>query len=104
RFDLEGVVGPETVWVRVTPFSADGPYAGRPASDLTLFALSGLMHVTGEPDGPPMKFPGQQAYAPTGIQAATAALVALHARRRTGKGQAVDLSAFQSVTLSNYRE
>lgn len=104
RFDLESALGPETIWIRVTPFRANGPYAGRPASDLTLFALSGLMHVTGEPDGPPMKFPGQQAYALTGIQAATAALVALHARRRTGKGQTVDLSAFQSATLSNYRE
>jgi crotonobetainyl-CoA:carnitine CoA-transferase CaiB-like acyl-CoA transferase len=62
------------------------------------------MHVTGEPTGSPLKFPGQQAYALTGIQAATAALMALYARRRTGKGQSADLSAFQSTTLANYRE
>jgi len=104
RFELGSAVGPETIHIKVAPFSADGPYAGRPASDLTLFALSGLMHVTGEPDGPPMKFPGQQAYALTGIQAATAALMALYARRRTGKGQSAQLSGFQSATLSNYRE
>lgn len=104
RFDLESAIGPETIHIKVAPFSAEGPYAGRPASDLTLFALSGLMHVTGEPDGPPTKFPGQQAYALTGIQAATAALMALFARHQTGKGQKAELSAFQSVTLANYRE
>ncbi|MFD1912178.1 CoA transferase [Halodurantibacterium flavum] len=104
RFQL-GADLPETcIHVKVASFSPDGPYAGLPATDLTLFAMSGLMHVTGEPDGPPLKFPGQQAYALTGIQAATVALMALYARRRTGKGQTADLSAFQSVTLANYRE
>ena len=104
RFDLASAVSPTTIHIKVAPFSAAGPYAGRPTSDLTLFALSGLMHVTGEPDGPPTKFPGQQAYALTGIQAATAALMALYARRRSGNGQTADLSAFQSATLANYRE
>ncbi len=104
RFGLSQTVSRDTIYIRVTPFSAKGPYAGRPATDLTLFALSGLMHVTGEPDRPPLKFPGQQAYALTGIQAATAALLGLYARRRTGAGQKIDLSAFQSTTLSNYRE
>jgi Predicted acyl-CoA transferases/carnitine dehydratase len=104
RFALADAVSPRAIYVRVAPFSAEGPYAGRPATDLTLFALSGLMHVTGEPQEPPLKFPGQQAYALTGIQAATVALMGLHARRKTGKGQAADLSALQSATLANYRE
>jgi crotonobetainyl-CoA:carnitine CoA-transferase CaiB-like acyl-CoA transferase len=104
RFDLASALTPQTIHIKVTPFSASGPYAGRPASDLTLFALSGLMHVTGEPTGSPLKFPGQQAYALTGIQAATAALMALYARRRIGSGQSAELSAFQSTTLANYRE
>lgn len=104
RFNLAEAVTPQTIYVRVAPFSAEGPYAGRPATDLTLFALSGLMHVTGEPQAPPLKFPGQQAYALTGIQAATAALMGLYARRKTGKGQAAGLSALQSATLANYRE
>lgn len=104
RFDLANAVTDQTIYVRVSSFSETGPYAARPASDLTLFALSGLMHVTGEPSGPPLKFPGQQAYALTGIQAATAALIALYARRRAGTGQTAAVSAFQSVTLANYRE
>lgn len=76
----------------------------RAATDLTLMAQSGLMHVTGTPDRPPLRLPGEQAYALTGIQAATAALMGLRARRRTGSGQRIALSALQSVALANYRE
>lgn len=75
-----------------------------PATDLTLMAASGLMTVIGEPDKPPLRLPGQQAYALTGIQVATAALLGLVARRRTGEGQRIDVSAVQSATLANYRE
>ncbi|MFC7703799.1 CoA transferase [Plastorhodobacter daqingensis] len=76
----------------------------RRVTDLTLMAMSGLMAITGDPDHPPLRFPGEQAYALTGIQAATAALLALHARRRDGKGQRAVVSALQSATLANYRE
>ena len=79
----------------------DGP---RPVTDLTLMAQSGLMHVIGQPERPPLRLPGEQAYALTGIQAATAALMGLRARRQTGKGQRVTLSALQSTALANYRE
>lgn len=104
RFNLGQFASKNAIYIRVAPFTANGPYAGRPANDLTLFALSGLLHVTGEPDHPPLKFAGQQTYALTGIQAATAALMGLYARRRTGRGQKADLSGFQSATLANYRE
>lgn len=95
---------PGLIHVIVRPTSPKGPHAGEPATDLTLMALSGLMTVVGEPDRPPLKLPGEQAYALTGIQAATAALMGLRARRLTGRGQRVDLSARQSATLANYRE
>ncbi|MBF9033720.1 carnitine dehydratase [Rhodobacterales bacterium HKCCE2091] len=75
-----------------------------PVTDLTLMAASGLMTVIGEPDRPPLRLPGEQAYALTGIQVATAALMGLAARRRTGQGQRIDVSAVQSATLANYRE
>src|SRR5690606_2197870 len=106
RFGLAEIAArnPASIFVKVTPFSPAGPHADRPATDLTLFALSGLMHVTGEPDRPPLKFPGQQAYALTGIQAATAALMGLYARRRIGTGQGIELTAVKSATLANYRE
>ncbi|GGL61514.1 CoA transferase [Wenxinia marina] len=75
-----------------------------PATDLTLMARSGLMTVIGDPDRPPLRLPGEQGYALTGIQVATAALLGLAARRRTGQGQRIDVSAVQSATLANYRE
>lgn len=96
RFDL--TPGVQTIHVRVAPGT------GGKANDLTLMALSGLMTVTGDPDQPPLRFPGQQAFALTGIQAATAALIGLYARRRIGHGQKIDLSALKSATLANYRE
>lgn len=106
RFGLAGHLNDNgrTIHIRVKPFSEGGPYDGRPATDLTLMALSGLMTVTGDPDRPPLRFPGEQAYALTGIQAAIAALIGLYARRRIGQGQTISLSALQSATLANYRE
>ncbi|MAQ85870.1 MAG: carnitine dehydratase [Maritimibacter sp.] len=80
------------------------PDSDRPATDLTLMAQSGLMHVIGQPDRPPLRLPGEQAYALTGIQAATAALMGLRARRLTGKGQRITLSGLQCAALANYRE
>lgn len=94
---------PQLIQVVVYPYQPEGPYAKRQATDLTLMAMSGLMTLTGEPDRPPLRFPGEQAYALTGIQTATSALMALHARHRTQRGQRVLLSAFQSATLANYR-
>ena len=102
RFDLGA--SPNAIHIRVRPFSDGGPMDGRPANDLTLMALSGLMTVIGDPEAPLLRFPGRQAYALTGIQAATAALMGLYARRRIGRGQTVSLSALQSATLANYRE
>lgn len=90
--------------VHVVATAWPGSVAPRAATDLTLMAQSGLMHVTGTPDRPPLRLPGEQAYALTGIQAATAALMGLQARRRTGRGQRIALSALQSTALANYRE
>lgn len=95
---------PALIDVVVAPFLPDGPLGDRPASDLTLMARSGLMTIIGDPDRPPLTLPGQQAYALAGIQAVTAALTALHARAASGRGQLVEVSAYQSAVLANYRE
>lgn len=95
---------PQLVHVVVWPAMPGTPSHGRPATDLTLMAQSGLMTIIGYPDRPPLKLPGRQAYALTGIEVATAALLGISARRRAGQGQRIDLSAQQSATLANYRE
>lgn len=75
----------------------------RPVTDLTLMAQSGLMKVIGWADRPPLRLPGEQGYFLTGVQVATAALMGLRARRLTGAGQRIALSALQSAVLANYR-
>ncbi|ODP37764.1 CoA transferase [Sphingomonas turrisvirgatae] len=97
-------VNPKLIDVVIAPFLPDGPNDGRPETDLTLMARSGLMTILGDPDRAPMTMPGEQAYALAGIQGVTAALTALHARAATGKGQLVEVSAYQSAVLANYRE
>lgn len=91
------------IHIVVTGFP-EGQNEKRPVTDLTLMAQSGLMGVIGTPDKPPLRLPGEQAYALTGIQVATAALMGVRARRTTGKGQRIYLSALQSTALANYRE
>lgn len=93
---------PQLVHVVATAWP-EGP-SPRPATDLTLMAASGLMHVIGTAEDPPLRLPGEQAYALTGIQVATAALMGLRARARTGRGQRIPVSGLQSATLANYRE
>ena len=95
---------PGLISVIVQPFAEVGLMAGAPATDLTLTALSGIMNMVGDPDRPPLKLPGEQAYALGGIQGVTAALTALHARRATGLGQRVVVSAYQSAVLAGYRD
>ncbi len=102
RFSLGEALGADTKAIHIRVIAEQGRAA--PASDLTLMAQSSLMAVTGDPDRPPLRLPGEQAYALTGIQAATAALMGLYARGRIGRGQTVEVSARQSATLASYRE
>jgi crotonobetainyl-CoA:carnitine CoA-transferase CaiB-like acyl-CoA transferase len=95
---------PRLIEVCIRPFAEDGVYRERPASDLTLMAMSGLLNSVGDPDRPPLNLPGEQIHALVGIQGATAALLALYARHANGKGQRAVVSAFQSGVLANYRD
>ncbi|PXA98401.1 carnitine dehydratase [Nostoc sp. 3335mG] len=95
---------PALIDVVIAPFLPGGDKDGRPASDLTLMARSGLMTILGDPDRAPMTMPGEQAFALAGIQGVIGALTALHARAATGRGQLVEVSAYQSAVLANYRE
>lgn len=97
-------LNPALIDVAIVPFDADGTNAGRPATDLTLMARSGLMTIIGDPDRPPLTLPGRQAWALAGIQGAIAALVALNARAADGMGQQASVSAYRSTVLANYRE
>lgn len=96
---------PGLISVIVAPFAESSRYGEGPANDLTLMAMSGIMNMVGDPDRPPLKLPGQQAYALAGIQGAIAALLALNARAvHGGQGERVWVSAYQSAVLAGYRD
>jgi crotonobetainyl-CoA:carnitine CoA-transferase CaiB-like acyl-CoA transferase len=95
---------PGLISVIVAPFAEGGELKNAPASDLTLMAMSGIMNMVGDTDRPPLKLPGEQAYALAGIQGAIAALTALNARAKDGRGQRVWVSAYQSAVLAGYRD
>lgn len=96
--DAETVLdlNPRLVYVSITGYGTSGPYAERPGYDLIAQGESGLMSITGEPGGEPMRYPVPLADMTTGIYAALGILGALLARQRTGRGQVLDLSLLES--------
>ena len=87
---------PHLVYVAVTGWGLDGPYADRPALDIIVQGQSGLMSVTGEEAGGPVKVGVSIADLSAGLYATIATLAALRARDRDGKGQP-DISMFESA-------
>ncbi|MFN0302804.1 MAG: CaiB/BaiF CoA transferase family protein [Burkholderiales bacterium] len=94
---------PRAVRCSITGYGTTGPKAGLPGYDFILQAESGLMSITGDPEGRPMKYGVAVVDMMTGMLAANAILTALHARQRTGRGQAIEASLFDTsiFMLSN---
>jgi CoA:oxalate CoA-transferase len=90
---------PELVYASVSGFGRTGPESHRPAYDIILQALCGLMDATGAPDGEPTLVGDSVSDVVSGIFASWGVLAALVARDRTGKGTHVDVSMFDA-TLS----
>lgn len=83
---------PQLIWCSITGYGLDGPYAERAGYDFVAQGEGGLMSITGEPDGEPMKVGVAIVDLFTGLYAATAILAALHARALTGRGQLIDVA------------
>ncbi|MGI9430754.1 MAG: CaiB/BaiF CoA transferase family protein [Myxococcota bacterium] len=93
-------LNPALVYVSITPFGQTGPKAGWAGTDLTVLAAGGVLGLTGDADRAPVRISVPQAFAHAAAEAAAAALVALRERQRSGRGQHVDVSAQQAVTLA----
>jgi crotonobetainyl-CoA:carnitine CoA-transferase CaiB-like acyl-CoA transferase len=91
---------PELIGVSITPFGQSGPRAGWHGTDLTAAAMGGMMTLCGDADGPPLAPPREQAYHLASAHAAVGALAALHARRRTGRGQRVEVSIQEAAAAT----
>jgi crotonobetainyl-CoA:carnitine CoA-transferase CaiB-like acyl-CoA transferase len=83
---------PGVIRCSITGYGSVGPKADTPGYDFILQAETGLMAITGEVDGSPMKLGVAIVDICTGMQAAIAILAALEARRRTGKGQRCEVN------------
>ena len=83
---------PGLIYCSVTGFGQTGPYSNRPAYDALIQAMGGVMSLTGEPNGEPMKVGVSIADLMAGMYASIGILAALRHRDNTGKGQNIDIS------------
>jgi crotonobetainyl-CoA:carnitine CoA-transferase CaiB-like acyl-CoA transferase len=83
---------PRLIYCSITGFGQTGPYAPRAGYDFLIQGMGGIMSITGEPDGEPMKVGVGIADVMTGMYAAVGILAALRHRDQTGKGQHIDLA------------
>jgi len=98
-YDDLRIVNPRLIYCSITGYGQYGPDAHRPGYDTVIQAEGGLMSITGDPDGPPMKTGVAIADITTGLYATTSILAALHYRTLSGEGQYIDLALFD-VQLS----
>jgi len=91
-------VNPRLVYCSITGFGHDGPYASRAGYDFIVQGMSGIMDLTGEPNGPPQKIGVAYADILTGLYAVIAIQAALRQREATGRGQLIDMALFDVMT------
>jgi crotonobetainyl-CoA:carnitine CoA-transferase CaiB-like acyl-CoA transferase len=89
---------PQIVYTSITPFGGDGPKARYADSEIVLWAAGGPLAAHRDGDRPPLRITAPQAYLHAAADAAGGALLAHLARRRTGRGQHVDVAVNESVT------
>ena len=99
---------PRLIYCAINAYGRSGPMKDKPGYEPIVQAFSGLMMVSGENDGPPVRLGTQVLDHGTGIWSALGILAALQKRERTGKGGVVDASLFdtamvwQAVHYSNF--
>ena len=87
-----GAANPRLVYCSITGFGQDGPKAALACYDFLIQGMGGIMHVTGDPDGPPQKVGVAFADIFAGLYAVAAIEAALIERERTGRGQYIDMA------------
>ncbi len=90
-------VNPSAIYASISGFGQSGKFAGHPAYDLIVQAMSGLMDATGFADGPPTAVGESIVDACVGVFAAWGIAAALYNRERTGRGEQVDVAMMDSI-------
>jgi len=91
-YDILSAINPRLIYCSITGFGQTGPYAHRAGYDYIIQGMSGLMSITGDPDGMPQRVGVAVTDIFTGVYATTAILSAVHMRHMTGQGQHIDMS------------
>jgi len=102
-YESLALINPKIIMTSITAFGQTGPYKDCKSSDITAWAMSGLMNLTGESDRPPLQMGLGQAYCWAGVHAAAATLIAQYHRSITGEGQWIDVSAFECLVHLDFR-
>lgn len=89
-------LNPRLIYCLISGYGNTGPCAERPGYDLVVQGEAGLMSVTGEPEGEPMRYPIPIADITTGLYSTIGILAALLTRERTGQAQFLDMSLMES--------
>jgi formyl-CoA transferase len=99
EYELLSSLNPRLIYARIKGFGLSGPYADYNCYDWVAQAAAGTFSVTGEPDRPPMHPGPTIGDSGTGMQTALAITAAYVERQRTGKGQLIELSMQEAVTM-----
>ena len=83
---------PRVIYAACSGFGQTGPYSNKPAFDVIVQAMGGIMSITGEPNGPPVRPGASLGDITAGLFMAIAILSALQERHTSGKGQMIDIS------------
>jgi len=98
-YDVLNKLNPSIIMVSVSGFGQYGPYRSQHCYDLTAQAMSGLMSVTGLPDGPPLRSGGVVADQLGGLYGFCGVMTALYWREKSGQGQHVDVSLMDGASF-----
>jgi len=90
-------LNPRLIMCSISGYGQDGPYARRPGNDTVAQAMSGLMHLTGDPQGSPTYVGIYIADENAGVHGLAAVCAALYYREKTGIGQHIDLSLVECL-------
>lgn len=95
---------PELVWASISGFGQDGPLRDRPAYDMVVQALSGVMSLTGHPGSPAARLGIPAGDVVAGLYAVIGILAALQARHETGRGRIIDVSMLRGqLSMLSYQ-
>ncbi|MBS3785919.1 MAG: CoA transferase [Gammaproteobacteria bacterium] len=90
-------INPKLIMVRITGFGQTGPYASRAGYASVCEAMGGMRYIAGHPDRPPVRMGISIGDTLAGMHGAMGAMMAMHERNQSGRGQMIDSAIYESV-------